>query len=202
MNFGALKTELQKRCLDLAQIEWPGVRYGETLNNSLLRYPRSLWLRNTDGTTLDTIAETRTYNLSGIALLTAPAQVRRIWIDDSNGVAREVGRYEVQGYGATLTLVLDFTPAAGRDITVEFWVVPSAMTLSTDPNPVDDDWLLATAMVALLGEADWEFEDPQYVTTQVEYWNARAVNREAQLLGQRRHVSRRTRTTDWRQYVT
>lgn len=201
MNFDALILELQKRCVDLGQIKRPEDRYGEALNNSLSQYPRSLWCQTIDGTTLDTIADTREYNLAGVLLLDYPNQLRRVWIDDSDGIRRETGRYEVQGSGATLTLVLDFAPTAGRDIGVEYWVIPAVMVLDADPNPTDDDWLLAKAMVALMGEADWEIDDPQFAMTQVEYWNARATNREAQLMGERRHISRRPRTTDWRAYV-
>ena len=201
MNFGSLKTELQKRCLDLGQTKRPDERYGQALNQSLPQYPRSLWTQAIDGTTLDTIADTREYNLSGISGLSQPNQIRRVWIDNASGIKREVGRCEVQGAGVDLTLVLDYTPTAGRDITIEYWEVPETMVLSTDANPVDDEWLLCKAMVALMGEADWEIDDPQQAIAQVEYWNARVVNRESQLLGERRRISRRPRTTDWREYV-
>jgi len=202
MDFQSLILELEKRCLDLGQGKRPEDRYGEALNNSLSQYPRSLWPQAIDGTTLDTVADTRDYDLSGVSDLTYPNQVRRIWIDDSNGIRREVGRYEVQGSGATLTLVLDYTPTAGRDITVEYWAPPAAMSLGVDENPVDDDWLLAKAMVALMGEADWAIDEPDFVISQVEYWNARATNRESQLMGERRRISRRPRTTDWREFVS
>jgi hypothetical protein len=202
MNFLTLTLELQKRCLDLGQSKRPQERYQEALNYSLPQYPRELWDQAIDGTTLDTIADTREYNLSGISSLVYPNQVRRIWIDDSSGIKRETGRYEVQGASSTLALVLDYTPTASRDITIEYWTPPASMVLDADTNPVDDEWLLAKAMVALLGEADWQIEEPEQAVAQVEYWNARAVNREAQLLGQRYRSSRRPRTTYWRGAVT
>ena len=201
MNFAALKLELQKRCLDLGQTKRPDARYGEALNTALAQYPFLLWSKTIDGTTLDTATDTRDYDLSGISYLTHASQVRRVWIDDSDGVRREIGRYEVQGEDTTLTLVLDSAPTADRDITIEFWTPPISMALAADENPTDDEWLLARAMLALMGEADWETEDPQLVISQVEYWNAVASNREAQLLARRRRTSRRPRTTNWREYV-
>ena len=132
----------------------------------------------------------------------APVRWPRVWIDDSDGVRREIGRYEVQDNAGTLTLVLDEPPDGAYDITLEYLTAPDS-ELTGDETPfVDDDWLLAKAMLALAGEADWTINDPQQVVSRLEYWNARLLARERQLLAQRRRTSRKTRTTAWRQFVT
>ena len=201
MDFQSLKAELQKRCLDLGQIKRPDDRYGEALNNALDLYPLPLWTLNVDGTTLDTVEDTREYALSGIAAITSAEQVRRVWVDDSDGVKHEIGRYEVQDNAGTLSLVLDEAPDDAYDITIEYWTAPDSMSNPTDTTDADNDWLLARATISLLGEADWSAENPQQVVSQLEYWNARVVMRERQLLAQRRHISRKPRTTAWRQFV-
>ena len=201
MDFQSLKAELQKRCIDLGQIKRPDARYGEALNNALDLYPRELWTPNVDGTTLDTVDETYEYALSGISAITTAKQVRRIWIDDSDGVKHEIGRWEVQDNAGALTLVLDEDPGGAYDITIEYWTPPDSMSNPTDTTQADDDWLLARAMISLLGEADWEIENPQKVGSQLEYWNARATLRERQLRAERHRTSRKVRTTAWRSFV-
>ena len=201
MNFAALTLELEKRCLDLGQSKRPEARYEEALNNTLPQYPRDLWPLNINGVTLDTVADTREYALAGIATITTANQVRRVWIDDSDGVKHEIGRYEVQDSAGTLTLILDEAPTGAYDITIEYWAPPTVLAGAGGTTEADDDWLLAKAMLSLMGEADWKIEDPQLVMSQVEYWNARATNRERQLMAQRRRTSRKPRTNAWRQYV-
>lgn len=202
LEFSALKLELQKRCLDLGMIQRPDARYGEALNYALSQYPRELWQLNVNGTTLDTVADQREYALAGITYLAAANQVRRVWIDDSDGVKRETGRYEVQDNAGTLTLVLDEPPDGAYDITIEYWRPPVEMSGAFDKTTADDDWLLAKAMLALMGDADWTINDPQQVVAALQFWNARLMARQGQLLRERRRTSRRPRTTAWREYVT
>jgi hypothetical protein len=201
MDFQTLKLELQKRCRDLGQMTWPDARYGEALNNALDLYPRVLWPLTVDGSTLDTVEDQYAYALSGLSDITEPWQVRRVWIDDTTGTPHEIGRYEVQDNAGSLSLVLDEAPSGAYDITLEYATSPDTMSGPTDTTQADDDWLLAKAMVSLLGEADWAIKDPQQVLSQLEYWNARAVLREQQLRARRRRVSRKARTTAWRTYV-
>ncbi len=203
MKFSALKLELQKRCIDLGMIYRPEVRYGEAINLSLSQYPLLLWQLTVNGTALDTIADQREYALyvAGLTDITSAEQVRRVWIDDSNGVPRETGRYEVQGSGYSLVLVLDVIPDDAYDITIEYLAPPSELS-GEQESFVDDDWLLSKAILALFGEADWTVQDPQVIAARLEYWTTRLAMRERQLLAQRRHTSRKLRTTAWREYVT
>lgn len=201
MDFQTFKLELQKRCLDLGMIQRPAARYGEALNYALSQYPRALWRLDVDES-LNTAEGVLVYDLSAVTGLDYANQVRRVWIDDSDGVPREVGRYEARDDGGKPYLALDEPPDGTYDITLEFWAPPAAMSQPTDTTTADDDWLLARAMLALAGETDWTINDPQQVVSRLEYWNARLLSRERQLLAQRRRTSRRARTTAWRQFVT
>ena len=201
MNFGELKLELQKRSIDLGQIKRPEVRYGEALNHAASMYPLDLWPMAVDSSTLDTVAETRIYALSGVSGLTTPEQVRRVWIDDGDGVPRQIGRYEIQDSAGTLSLVLDEEPDDAYDITLEYRTAPEAMSASDDTTGVDDAWLLDKAMALLLSEADPTIEDPNLVQVEVEKYNTRVLLRERQLLGVRHRPSRRVRSTAWRSFV-
>lgn len=200
MDFQTLKLELQKRCLDLGQIKAPDARYGEALNNAIALYPRVLWPLNIDGTTYDTVKDTYEYALS-LTGVTEASQIRRVWIDDGNGVKREIGRYEVQDNAGTLSLVLDEAPDGAYDITLEYSKPPDTLSDPTDTTQADDEWLLARAMVNLLSASDWAIEDPQRVMAQLELWNTLAALRERQLRARRRRISRKARTTAWRNFV-
>lgn len=201
MDFDTLKLELQKRSLDLGQTRRPDTRYGEVLNEAAQLYPRDLWPTAIDGTTLDTVADTTTYALGSVSNLTQAHQVRRIWIDDSDGEPRQVGRFEIQDNAGTLSLVLDTAPDGAYDITIEYHTPPTAMSGGSDTTAVDDAWLLDRSMVILLLERDPNISDPQYVLTQLDYYRGQVAERERQLMGRRRRTSRRARTTRWRRYV-
>lgn len=202
MDFQTLALELQKRALDLAQQKRPVSRYEEALNRAIALYPMILWPFEIDGSTLDTVKDQQEYDLSEISGLTTPAQVVRVWIDDSEDVRREIGRYEVWDNAGSLTLFLDEAPDDAYDITLEFHVAPSALSGPTDTTEVDDEWLLTRAMLLLLYEADLTAEDPQAIAMALQSWTAQLAQREMILFRQRTRRVRRARTTAWRSYVT
>lgn len=202
MDFQTLTLELEKRASDLAQLKRPASRYAEMLNWAISQYPMLLWPLTIDGSTLDTVEGQQEYALSGISSLTTPAQVVRVWVDDSEGVRRETGRYEIWDNAGSLTLFLDESPSGAYDITLEFRKAPATLSSPTDTTEADDEWLLARAMLSLISEAAWEAENPQQLLTQAEYLTQLVVQRERTLLYQRTHRSRRARTNAWRNYVT
>lgn len=201
MDFQTLKLELQKRCQDLAQMNIPDVRCGEALNQAIGQYPHRICTLGVDGTTLNTVKDQREYALEAVPLqLEAAWQVRRVWIDDSDGTPHEIGRYEVREGGGKPVLVLDELPDGAYDITVEYWIIPDVMSSPTHFTQADDEWLILRALVNLAGEMDWS-KDPQLAATRLEQWNNRLVLRERQLAIERRRTSRRARTSAWRQYI-
>ena len=201
MNFGELKLELQKQSLDLGQAKRPEARYGEALNRALSFYPRILWALVVDGTTVDTTADTREIALSGISDISKADQVRRVWIDDSDGEKRLVARLEVQDNDGAITIVLDTAPDDAYDVTVEYQKPPTAMSGDSDNNTTDDEWLIAKAMSLLLVEADWTIEEAEKVLTQLAEQRQAAQDRERYLRRQLRGTARRMRSTRWRNYV-
>lgn len=202
MDFQTLTLELQKRTLDLAQVKHPKERYEAALNFAVSQYPLCLWQLTIDGTTLDTVADQCEYVLSGVSGLSRAEQLCRVWIDDSEGIKRETGRWALHDNAGTLTLILDEVPSDAYDITLEFRAIPPQMSDPTDTTSVDDEWLLARALITILSEADWGAEDPQELATRMEAATNLLVVREQQLRAQRSRPSRRSRTTAWRQYVT
>lgn len=201
MNYGEMQEELQKRLIDLAQMKHAGPRYGEVLNVALSAYPRVLWPLAVDGTTLDTVDGTFSYALSGIAAITDPEQVRRVWVDNSDGEPIETGRYEIQDNAGSLSLVFDEEPDDAYDITIEYRTPPDTMSSDEDTTEADETWLLDRATWLLLTEADPSIEDPAYIATLIERYAQRWTLRDRELKAERRRSSRKPRSTPWRKWV-
>lgn len=202
MDYQTLKAELRKRCLDLGMIQRPEVRYGEILNHCIKQYPLALWPLDDNSGSLATVAGQREYDLSVDPLVLDEAkQVRRVWIDDGDGVAHRTGRYEAKDMGGKPYLVLDVAPTtSGYAITVEHRDAPGALSSPTSMTKVDDMWLLARAMLTCLAEADPAVIPRQEAYGQIELYSNLLGNRERQLLSQGRRA-RKTRTIAWREYV-
>lgn len=75
--------ELRKRARDWATLKWTEERYQAAVHQAIREAPRALWRREIN-TSLVTIDDTKRYSLA-FPQLTRPGQVRRIWMEGSDG---------------------------------------------------------------------------------------------------------------------
>jgi hypothetical protein len=191
-----LVQELMKRRGDLAGSKHLTSQYQEAINHAIRQAPRGLWARAVDDTTLDTADDTYRYSLAALTDITEAEQVQRVWIDDDDGVPREIGRWEVEDDEGVLTLVLDDDPGDTYDITLAYLLVPAELNDDVTAITLDKDWVLAYATVDLLMQADPTKEDARWLQAQIQVWDARRQAIEARQA--RRRGPRKARTFNWR----
>lgn len=198
MNREEVREELKKSRRDFGGMLHDDARYNEVIDEAVRKVPQNLWLVDVDAS-VSTSAEVRRYDLSAIADLSNPGQVRRIFLEDSQGDNREIARWQIEGTVAgTVTLELDNDPPeGGRDFRIEYLRPHAVATGDVADLTVDEDWLVCRAMVILLNEADPRYEPLDQTMTWLQYWDGKLRNREAELQRQLRTPAQKVRTWRW-----
>jgi hypothetical protein len=194
MNRAEIRAIVQGNRRDPASLLHSPDDYNDAINKATRRVPERLWQREIDITVV-TVLLTRAYALAGLAGLTKPGQVRRVWLEDSADQYNEIGRWEVDDDGGTITLMLDEDPpAADRILRIEYLRPHAALTDDGTDSTMDEDWLIAQTTVLLLLDADPRYEDPNLIAADLQRFDAARQARERELLAQTERVSKKVRT--------
>lgn len=181
-------------------------RYTEVVSQAQREVPKSMFFLDID-TSISTVADRKRYSMAGITAILEAYQVRRVWLEDSENdeLYHEVGLWYIESdYGPDvaewqLTLVLERDPVeAGLTIRLEYLRIPEE-TSGTANICLDQDWMVAKCMTQLLLEADSVREDPNWLATQLQLWDAKRQALELKYRQRRRPEM--MRSTDWRPYL-
>ena len=191
-----LREELQRVRRDAGGIFHEEARYIQVIDEALREVPLQFW-RTAIDTTVSTTANETDYSLAAIANLTFPGQVRRVWLDDAQGDFYQVGRWEVADDEGVLALSFDREPPTGRTVQLELLLPHPALANATTTCTMDEDWVVARAMVNLLLEADSRYEEPTKTTQEIQWWDGKRLHRERELQGQTVRGAPKARTQEW-----
>jgi len=191
-----LRHELQRVRRDAGGIFHEPARYNQVIDEALREVPLPLW-RTAIDTSVSTTADQTSYTLAAIGNLTMPGQVRRVWLDDGQGEFDQVGRWEVIDDEGVLALSFDNEPPTGRTIRLELFLPHPALANDSTTCTMDEDWVVARAMVNLLLEADERYENPDNIAKEVQWWDGKRLHRERELQRQTVRGARKVRTQAW-----
>jgi PKD repeat protein len=185
--------EVQKRRRDPNTTKHPEERYKEVVTQAVNRSPSSLW--QTDYVDIKTESDQYWYQLE--SAVQKPEHVKRVLVHRIVGTDTEeevIGRWTTEfGQDGYVYLQLDEPTYDGCILRVEYAQYPDfpactyAITL-----PIDREWVLCRATTLLLMEADPVLEPPELIERDLQYWDAKRVAREAEVVPRPRTARART----------